>query len=665
MEKLRKWMTIMAIAGTILVTGVFCYTPVRKIIRESNKKTISLDQEDTLKDTKDAAEDLTEIMTDVSESGEEKVPGILFEVRKEKEKLQVCLWQSREGICYVFLPGFAKEGSLQVGGIEDGGHIRIGSRDLQSGDIIEDIAWEEAYEFTLYNKKEEQILNAPLIFMYSSDLPVLALTTDSKSMEWINEEKENEEPGEIRLYDADGRSLYQGKAAAIGGRGNSTWGLAKKPYQFRLKEEADLFGFGKAKGWNLLADGYDETKLRNRIVLELAKELGMPYTPEGQSVDLYCNGIYYGIYFLCEKVEVGNERVDIKDMEAHSSAVYNDTETQRLKAAGSGDGMRKWTNCQVEEADITGGYLFEREIPLRFEEEISGFITGQGDAYALHSPRYATQAQVDYIADRMQEFQDAVEEKDGINKTTGKHYSEYIDVESFVQKYLVEEVTKNFDGAVTSSFFYKPADSVSTRIYAGPVWDYDVAFGNCNLDEIASDPMGVSMLNDHVLGTEVFYNLYQKEDFYEQAVAMYADKVVPCLKGFLEGGIDKLSEQTRQAVKLDGIRWEENENRYQYYEDYDNSIRYLKYYIDARMKFLNDVWLNGAEYHIVTFMVDDAPWKRIYVRDGGTAGREPIPTRTGSLFMEWRTKSHDVPYDEYKPVYEDMVFYALWEEPWP
>lgn len=682
MERLRKWMTVMAIAGTVLVTAVFCYMPVREIIRENKKNTVSLEQEDTLGDAQDEAEELKDSMSEASEINEEEektllpeeedkdadvnsiqsISSVMFEVKKGDQELCVSLWQNKEGICYVFLPGFAKEGSLQVEKIDDGGHITIGNQILHSGDMIEKISWEEAYEFTLYDKEEKQILSAPLIFIHSSDLPVLALTTDSESMEWIEEEKGNEEPGEILLFDENGQTLYQGEAESISGRGNSTWGLIKKPYQFRLKEGADLFGFGEAKGWNLLADGYDETKLRNQIALGLARELGMPYTPEGQSVDLYCNGSYYGVYYLCEKIQVGEERVNITDMEANSSAVYNDAELLKLQVLTSEDGSRKWTDSQVEEEDITGGYLFEREIQQRFEEEISGFITDQGEAYALQSPKYATQAQVNYIADKMQEFQDAVEEEDGINPKTGKHYSEYIDVESFVQKYLVEEVTKNYDGAVTSSFFYKPADSVSSKIYAGPVWDYDVAFGNCNLDEIVSDPMGITMLYDHVWGTEIFARLYEKDDFYEQMTVMYEQKVVPYLEELLEGGIDALSGQIRQAVRLDSIRWEELENRYQYYESYENDIRYLKYFIEARMKFLNDVWLNGAEYHSITFMVDGEPFKRIYVRDGETAGTEPIPSRYSSLFMGWLTKTRDVPYDEYKPVYEDMVFYATWQE---
>lgn len=69
----------------------------------------------------------------------------------------------------------------------------------------------------------------------------------------------------------------------------------------------------------------------------------------------------------------------------------------------------------------------------------------------------------------MQEFQDAVEEEDGVHPVTGRHYSECIDITSFVQKYLVEEISKNYDGGVTSSFFYKPQGNVSSKIFAGPV----------------------------------------------------------------------------------------------------------------------------------------------------------------------------------------------------
>lgn len=671
MERIRKWMIIMAIAGTILVTAVFCYMPFREIIKERNKKTASLEQEEIIGDSQDEAQELKDNMSippegeteDLNEELQaENTIRISFEIKSGEDRLQTSLWQSNEGICYVFLPGFAKNLSLQIDEIEGGGYFTIGQQSFQRGDVIERIAWEEAYEFTLFNEERAQVMSAPLIFMHSSDLPVLSLSTESESMDFIHEEKGNRELGKILLFDEKGQTLYQGEAESISGRGNSTWGLSKKPYQFKLKKDADLFGFGKSKSWNLLADGYDETKLRNQIAFGLAEALEMDYTPEGQTVDVYCNGIYYGVYYLCEKVQVGENRVNIADSGENTAAVYTDAELENLETVFSEDGTRKWTGSQVEETDITGGYLFERELPGRYEQEVSGFVTSQGDIYAIQSPKYATENQVNYIADKMQEFQDAVEEEDGINRETGKHYSDYIDVDSFVKKYLMEEVTKNYDGGVTSSFFYKPEDSVSTKIFAGPVWDYDVAFGNCNLDEIASDPMGITMLNDHVLGTDVFARLYEKEEFYEQAVSLYRRKVLPYLTYLLEGGIDTLSEKTKQAVKLDSIRWENLENRYQYYESYENDIEYLKYYIDARKKFLNDVWIYGVEYHSVTFVVDGEAWKRLYVEDGDTAGREPVPSRYNSLFMGWLTENHNVPYDEYKPVYEDMTFYATWQE---
>lgn len=150
---------------------------------------------------------------------------------------------------------------------------------FREGDVIREIPWEEAYEFVLRDKEGEELLHAPLIFMHSSNLPVLALSTESGSMEWINEEKGNEETGEVMLWNEKGEICCQERAGSIRGRGNSTWGLSKKPYQFKLEEKADFFGFGESGSWNLLADGYDETKLRNRIAFGLAHALGMAYTP--------------------------------------------------------------------------------------------------------------------------------------------------------------------------------------------------------------------------------------------------------------------------------------------------------------------------------------------------------------------------------------------------
>lgn len=673
MTENKQLKTFLMVTGILVLVALLVFPAVKDKITEHRKRFVSLAQEQSLGSKEDVEEekerekqktDNVQNMAAVEQSAgvKEKTesPKLTFKLEKGSQEINFSLWQSEEGICYFFLPGFAKDMGLVL--MEtDGAKVNIGNSQLEEGDVLRDISEREAYELALYNGDGELILEAPLIFMYSSDLPVLTLTTYSGDMEYIDEDKENEEAGRVVLFDENGTELYAGEAESIGGRGNSTWGLSKKPYQFKLSQKANFFGFGESKSWNLIANGYDETRLRNKIVMELAKALGMAYVPESQMIDLYVNDIYYGNYYLMEKVKVGSGNVDIRDMETVLDSIYSPEELERLERLETEDGDRKWVEIGYEDADISGGYLLERELPSRFEETISGFITDQGDCYALQSPVYASKEQVDYIADLMQEFQDAAAEPDGIHPVTGKHYSEYINVTSFVQKYLVEEISKNYDGGVTSSFFYKPQDTVSGKIFAGPVWDYDVTFGNCNLDEIASNPVGITKMSDHIYGTDLFAMLYEKEDFNKEILALYEEKALPFLEELLDTGIDEMVRESRASAEMDSIRWEELENRYQYYEEYDNSVRYLKWFIAKRMEFLNEVWLEGEVYHNVIFTVDNETWQIVCVKDGETVEYEPIPSRYSSLFMGWTTED-GIPFDRFKPVYEDMVFYATWQE---
>lgn len=690
MEKLKKVMTIMAIAGTLLVTGVFCYMPIRDILREKNREEISLSESQQAEETSasEGQEDAPGMNAEPAEDESGETEGsleaeggiagdaaevlqteVLLSVESQQQDLSVSLWQSSDGTCYFFLPGFAREAEIRLEGVGEEtlfgnrkGSIILGETKIEAGDVLTDIIWGNIYEMYICEEADGEGVEVPVVFLCSSDLPVLNLITRSGSMSYIDEVKGNEEPGEARLLDEKGGLLFEGEAESIKGRGNSTWGLLKKPYQFKLKENADLFGFGSSKSWSLLANGYDETNLRNQIALGLAGALGMNYVPEGKLVDLYVNQEYYGCYYLCEEIQIGKGRVEIRDLEETANLVYRSEEMNAIHLEQNEDGSRKWTEIQYEEEDISGGYLFERELEERYIGEISGFAVTQGDFYVLQSPKYASEDQVNYIGNLMQEFQDALEQEDGIHPVTGKHYSEYIDVTSFVQKYLVEEITKNYDGGVTSSFFYKPEDAVSTKIFAGPVWDYDVAFGNCNLDKIVSNPIGVSKLDDHIYDTDIFLQLYEKEDFYSQVMSFYEEKALPYLNELLEGEIDRLAEETKDASLMNHIRWEDLSNRYQYYNKYENDVKFLKYFVKTRTDFLSEVWLEGADYHRVEYMVDGEIYKVDYVKDGETPAREPSAYKNNAIFAGWVIKDSGVPFDEYKPIYEDMVFEALWQE---
>ncbi len=676
MEDNKRVKTFLLTAGILVLLVILAYPLVKSEIVERRKKELSLEQvavgsgketggmEDYLPEGGPNEEHLEDgqqgsVSLKADETEPEEKPEVFFAVEGFGD-LRVSLWQSDNGSCYLFFPGFAK-GKDVVLAQADETRVFIGDSEVRQGDVLKDISAGKAYGLTLQDRDGEEVVTTSLAIMYSSRLPVLSLTTHSGGMEIIDEDKIEGEEGAVRLYDETGTLVYEGEAESIRGRGNSTWGLSKKPYQFKLCEAVDFFGFGSSKSFNLLANGYDETRLRNQVALGLAAELGMAYVPQGQMVDLYINDIYHGNYYLTEKIRIGEQSVAIRDMEDVVNSIYSPDELEMLERFSSKDGSRRWTAADYGDLDITGGYLFERELKERYKEEISGFATKQGDHYTLKSPAYASKEQVDYIAGLMQEFQDAACQEDGVHPVTGKHYSQYIDVTSFVQKYLVEEMSKNYDGGVTSSFFYKPQDEVSHKIYAGPVWDYDVAFGNCNLDEIASNPVGITKLSDHIYGTDLFAALYEKEDFYGQIVALYREKGLPYFEWLLNEGIDRMVEESRDSAAMDSIRWEDLENRYQYYEDYDNSVRYLKYFIEKRKEFLNEVWLEGEIYHNVSFMVEGEVWQVNCVKDGETAGNEPIPSRYSSLFMGWATEE-GIPYDRFKPVYEDMVFYPSWQE---
>lgn len=379
-----------------------CLLPLRGSLRELRRENISLENEVA---TETAGGRLEEEISYPSETDgfmagqkdentdgaikdagtgkHSKIPEVVFQVENGDADVEVSLWRSNDGSCYVFLPGFANaqmegsqvKSSIALASIEGNASLQIGSQILYGGDVLSGLEWEAAYPMTIYDSRQQILLEAPLIFLHSSQLPVVAIETKSGSMEKVEADKGVEERGTVKVWDENGAVLYQGRAESIGGRGNSTFGLLKKPFQFKLEEKVDLFGFGEADAWNLLADGYDETGLRNYISMEMARALEMEYVPDGRMVDLYCNGEYYGVYYLSEKVEIGESRVAIKDMEEKTEQAYTKKELENLRIIEAEDGSRKWTEIGYAEADLTGGYLLERELEDRYALDSSGFMT--------------------------------------------------------------------------------------------------------------------------------------------------------------------------------------------------------------------------------------------------------------------------------------------------
>ena len=113
-------------------------------------------------------------------------------------------------------------------------------------------------------------------------------------------------------------------------------------------------------------------------------------------------------------------------------------------------------------------------------DEVSGFKTRQGVAFNVKSPEWCGNAAMKYISEYYQEFEDAVYATDetgaytGYNTATGKYFYDYVDMDSLVKVFLLQELSLNCDGFISSVYFYKDADGM---MYAGPVWDQDMTFG--------------------------------------------------------------------------------------------------------------------------------------------------------------------------------------------
>lgn len=326
----------------------------------------------------------------------------------------------------------------------------------------------------------------PLTFrvMQASAIPTMYLTSSdaAQGRDWVDASKSNAATGTMNLIGADGTPVYSGELKQIKARGNSTFTYApKKSYQIKLAESSDLLGKQEqVKTWVLLASYFDATQMHDKMVKDLAAELGLAYTASCDWVNLYYDGEYRGVYLLSEKNSVGETSVAITDMEQAYERLNTGygTDMTTALAENSYGQQYQYTKDLTEPEDITGGYLIE--LNHNMWDEASGFKTRQGVAFNVKSPEWCGNAAMKYISEYYQAFEDAVYATDdtgaytGYNASTGKYFYDYVDMDSLVKVFLLQELSLNCDGFISSVYFYKDADG---KMFAGPIWDQDMTFG--------------------------------------------------------------------------------------------------------------------------------------------------------------------------------------------
>lgn len=506
---------------------------------------------------------------------------------------------------YLYLPGSADLSRMQ---------LRFGGDEpctLNGQPLTDRMSCEQFQLNVEYELAEEGEVLGTLTFLRSTGVAAMYVDVASGNMDHIHGVKGNQESGKLRLYSPEGQLSHDGVVTAINGRGNSTWKEEKKSYSLELASEGNLLNMGSAKKWVLLSNIYDLSNLRNKIVYDFAKDLGLAYSPDCDWVDLYLNGEYYGLYLLCERNEVHPQRVDLPQQNS---------------------------------------FLVSRDAQWRFEEQGRPFLTTESQA-ALRI--YHAGMDANAMQTFWQSAENAILREDGVDPITGKRWDQLIDTESWVKKYLIDEVFGNKDGTALSQFYYYDGSDGTGKIHAGPVWDYDLTMSVDKEDPAASASMFFANIPG-IHGSAWPDALYRKTEFYDSIVAVYETRFLPLLNTYLETNIPAFADRIRDASAMNAVRWG--------FVFDDWRTEEIQEFLTHRMAFLEDIWLEDAEYCLLN-AVDESMTRKIYAVKQGSLPPELLSYESGDSdhAYVWYHKGTNEPFDLNAPVYADAEIILRYE----
>ena len=469
--------------------------------------------------------------------------------------------------------------------------------DISGGEVL-DRYGNKCYRVYFYKGGSSTMYNVYIL----SDIPTVYIET-SAGIKYVHSSKENRDSGAtVLISDENGNTVYSDEDletfSELKLRGNATAKYEKKPYQLKLGKKTDLFGMGKAKTWILLANYVDQSFLRNAIAFDIADTLGLDYSPKSVFVNLYIDGQFYGLYQLAEKTQIGSNRIEIFDLEEATEdankGVDIDAIGSRTEYIGSGNlSSIKYVPGVKNPEDITGGYLIELDNLYGFREA-SSFTTAKNNTYVIKSPEFASREQVMYIATLFAEMEEAIYSSTGYN-SKGKHFSEYADIDSLIQMYMTYEITKNWDAYVGSTFFYKDKDEdgVTSKIYAGPAWDFDHSFGNLDHMTFRTDKTELWAAGTKRSDYCRFFGYYLiKHRECADLLAKYAGAATDRIYEMLADGgyIDEMTALLNDSVSADRAVW-----GYQRGGGFESFEHYTGYGLNSAIGFLTDFMKERAD----------------------------------------------------------------------
>ena len=375
-------------------------------------------------------------------------------------------------------------------------------------------------------------------------------------------------------YISDQPTDYDG-LVTIEIRGATSQSFPKKGYAFETVDalgennNVSLLGMPEENDWILHGPFTDKSLLRNALVYELGDRIER-YAVRRKFCELFVNEDYRGVYLLMERIKRDKNRVDIAKL---------------LPTDTVGD-------------ELTGGYILKID---KFNGSFAGswvspypLVGGGTSHFQFHRPKASElhPAQLEYIESHVTAFEDALASDAFDDPVEG--YAPFVDMQSFVDMHLVNELTNNIDGFRKSTYFYKEKDSDGGKIVMGPWWDFNLALGNAHYCE-GGEIEGFYQVDDEAcFHTAPFwfgrlleddkYRLLLEKTWARYRSGSWSDASVCAV-------IDSLSSQLQKASERDHERWP---RLGQYVwpnvfigDSYQQELVYLKSWVLARMHWMD------------------------------------------------------------------------------
>jgi hypothetical protein len=309
----------------------------------------------------------------------------------------------------------------------------------------------------------------------------------------------------------------------------------------KFDKKTSLLGEPKDKEWVLLANYTDKTSLRNETALFMGRLSLLEWTPRTHFVEVFLNDIYDGTYQLCEQIKIAEDRVNVTD----------------------------------------DGYLLEVDQLSKLEAGDVYFQTSRLLFNIKEPDTEKDSERYNWIKNYVTNVEDMLY-AENFDPATG--YVQYVDISSFVDWYLISEITKNNDAIMWSSCYLNIAPNGKLKM--GPLWDFDIALGNVNYNK-NEEPTGF-----YIAGAPWFVQLLKDPVFVAQVKTRFA--YFKSRKNEILSNINSGAEYLKYSVIENNSRWqtlyEYTWPNYAIWGAYNNEVQYMKNWLDTRFDWLEQAF---------------------------------------------------------------------------